>query len=361
MVKECLNATQNNSMKLLIVTQIVDREDSNLGFFHRWIEEFAKQAKEVSVICLKEGDHFLPDNVRVYSLGKEDGTSRLARVWRFYRYIFKLKNEYDAVFVHMNPEYIVLGGYWWHKWHKTVALWYAHRSDTRKLRTALKWVTYVLTVSPDSFAVATPKLRAIGHGIDTGMFKPHIKEESTQLRIATIGRMAESKHLLEMLGVLDELHARKENFAFTFVGSPITEAERAYAKKVEAAVAAAPWRGQVTFAGALPHEKLPEFLNTQDVFFNFATTGNMDKAGLEALAAGVPLLSTNPQFEPMLNPYGLYVSGTHPKALTEALLAFMQRPDQPAVLATLRNKVASEHSLERLIPRIMSLLSNKPE
>jgi glycosyltransferase involved in cell wall biosynthesis len=343
-------------MKLLIITQIVDRNDSNLGFFHRWIEEFAKHCEEVSVICLKKGDYSLPSNVWVYSLGKEAGTSRLARVWRFYRYIFKLRSQYDAVFVHMNPEYIVLGGYWWARWHKTVALWYAHRSNTRKLRAALKWVKYVLTVSPDSFAVPTPKLRALGHGIDTALFKPQIKEESTLLRIATAGRVAASKHILEMIGVLGELYARKENFVFTVVGAPVTDAEEAYAKKVEVAVSAAPWSGQVKLAGALPHSSLPAFLNTQDVFFNFATTGNMDKAGLEALAAGMPLLSTNPQFEGLLAPYGLYVPSMHPKELADALLAFMQRPDQSAVLATLRNKVVAEHSLERLIPRIIDLL-----
>ncbi len=343
-------------MKLLIVTQIVDRNDSNLGFFHRWIEEFAKHCESVSVICLKEGDHFLPDNVQVYSLGKESGTGRLTRVWCFYRYVFKLRHEYDAVFVHMNPEYIVLAGYFWKRWGKQVALWYAHRSDTRKLRAALRWVKYVLTVSEDSFAIPTPKLRAVGHGIDTDLFKPDIKHESTQLRIATIGRVAGSKHLVEMLGLMDELYNRKENFTFTIVGAPTTEAEQSYAKKLEAVASVAAWKSQVHFAGPMTHEKLPQFLNTQDVFLNFATTGNMDKAGLEALASGIPLLSTNPQFEPLLAPYGLYVPSMHPRELAEALLKFMQRADQPAVLATLRNKVVAEHSLQRLIPRIIGLL-----
>jgi glycosyltransferase involved in cell wall biosynthesis len=345
-------------MKLLIITQIVDRNDSNLGFFHTWIEEFAKHVEEVNVICLKEGDHYLPDNVHVYSLGKENTTSRFTRVWRFYNYIFKLRNEYDAVFVHMNPEYIVLGGYWWKRWHKTMALWYAHRSDTRKLRAALKWVTYVLTVSEDSFAVPTPKLRAIGHGIDTALFKPQIKEESTLLRITTTGRIAGSKHIQEMLGLMEELANRNEHFCFSIVGSPTTPAEEQYAKKLHSAVDAASWKDSVRFLGPMPHARLPEFLNTQDIFLNFATTGNMDKAGLEALAAGVPLLSTNPQFEALLAPYGLYVPSMHPSELANALLAFMQRPDQPAVLATLRNKVASEHSLERLIPRIIGLLDS---
>ena len=310
------------------------------------------------MICLKQGEYSLPENVHVYSLGKEVGTSRVTRVWRFYRYIFKIRGDYDAVFVHMNPEYVVLGGYWWKRWHKTVALWYAHRSDTKKLRVALKWVTYVLTVSQDSFAIPTPKLRAIGHGIDTELFKPHIKEESTLLRITTIGRVSSSKHILEMLGMLNELYNRKENFTFTIVGVPITKTEQSYAEKVEAAISNVPWKSHVRFAGSMPHAQLSAFLNTQDAFLNFSTTGNMDKAGLEALAAGVPLLTTNPQFAPLLSPYGLYVPEMRPQALADALLAFFERPDQSAILATLRNKVVAEHSLERLIPRIINLLES---
>ncbi len=343
-------------MKVLLITQIVDSQDSNLGFFHRWIEEFAKHCESVHVICLKEGEHFLPDNVKVHSLGKEEGKGRLVRVWRFYRYIFKLHRDYDSVFVHMNPEYIVLGGYFWKWWKKQVALWYAHRSDTRKLRIALRWVTYVLTVSPDSFAIPTPKLKAIGHGIDTDAFKPDIKEESTLLRIATVGRIAGSKHLIEMLGVLQELYARKENFTFTVVGTPTTEAEELYAGKLQNALAIMPWKNQVRFAGSITHSDLPDFLHTQDLFLNFATTGNMDKAGLEALAAGVPLVATNPAFEALLAPYGLYVPSQHPKEVADALMAFMKRPDQSGVLATLRNKVVAEHSLQRLIPRIIEIM-----
>jgi len=58
-------------MKLLIITQAVDTTDSNLGFFHGWIEEFARHCSKVTVICLREGKHSLPTNVRVLSLGKE--------------------------------------------------------------------------------------------------------------------------------------------------------------------------------------------------------------------------------------------------------------------------------------------------
>src|SRR3972149_3520538 len=99
-------------MRLLIVTQVVDTNDSDLGFFHRWIEEFAKHCESIVVICLKEGQHRLPPTVAVYSLGKGKTASgfqlpagrRFRYTIRFFTLLWRLRNSYDAVFVHMNPE-----------------------------------------------------------------------------------------------------------------------------------------------------------------------------------------------------------------------------------------------------------------
>ena len=71
-------------MKLLITTQAVDTDDPVLGFFVRWIEEFAKHAERVEVVCLREGKHGLPPNVRVHSLGKKNG--RVPRVCIAFRF-----------------------------------------------------------------------------------------------------------------------------------------------------------------------------------------------------------------------------------------------------------------------------------
>ena len=68
----------------LIITQIIDKDDPILGFFHRWVEEFAKHIDHIDVICLKKGEHTLPSNVSVYSLGKEGGESRIKYTFRVY-------------------------------------------------------------------------------------------------------------------------------------------------------------------------------------------------------------------------------------------------------------------------------------
>src|SRR3990167_9977863 len=120
------NLKASNGVKLLIITQKVDVNDDILGFFHGWLEKFAKKFSKLTVICLEKGEYVLPQNVEVLSLGKEAGKSRLKYIFRFYKYIFKYRDDYDAVFVHMNPEYVVLGGLFWKIMRKKILLWYNH-------------------------------------------------------------------------------------------------------------------------------------------------------------------------------------------------------------------------------------------
>ena len=344
-------------MKLLIVTQVVDMQDSNLGFFHRWIEEFASQCEKVTVICLRKGSYNLPDNVRVLSLGKEEKTSHLTRVRRFFSYIQAQKHEYDAVFVHMNPEYIVLGGWLWRRWGKKVGLWYAHKSVTRQLSFAMRFTDLVFSVARASYRISTPKLRVVGHGIDTELFKPDMREGSIETRLITTGRIAASKHIVEMLRVLDVLYERGEKFMFTIVGEAVTPQEEEYAKKLKDEIKMRPFREKVQMVGAMPHNRLPALLNIQDLFLNFSTTGNMDKAGLEALAVGVPVITTNKAFHELLEPFGLWVEERDYVALADAINRSMHRSDRAAMVATLRGKVVTEHSLIRLIPKILHFLN----
>jgi glycosyltransferase involved in cell wall biosynthesis len=346
-------------MKLLICTQAVDPTDSNLGFFHRWIEEFAVHAEQVIVVCLRKGEYQFPSNVRVLSLGKEDGNSRLARIIKFYSYIIGNRRYYDTVFVHMNAEYAVLGGPFWRRWGKKVGLWYAHRSVTQALRFAMRFIDVVFTVGPESFKLKSEKVKVMGHGVDTEIFKPYMREASIETRFITVGRIAGSKHLLEMLEVFDVLHARGESFTFTIAGEPITQDEERYATKLKQEINKRPYHAKVIMRGGLLHDNLPQVLNLHDIFLNFATTGNMDKAALEALSCGIPVIATNESFKSLLHPFDLFVPSTHPTIIADAIEKLVGKGDKEksALAATLRNKIVAEHSLTRLAPKILAELS----
>jgi glycosyltransferase involved in cell wall biosynthesis len=231
------------SSRILIITQKVDRNDDLLGFFHTWLEKFSQQFTQVSVICLEEGTYTLPSNVSVFSLGKERGYSRLRYVLRFYRLIFKLRKEYDFVFVHMNPIYAVLGGLAWQYMKKKVGLWYIHPKVDPSLKKALKLVNIVFSPVKESFPLQTPKLYPIGHGIDTDFFTPYRREAASGslLMITRISPVKNIDVVIRAAMILEEQHTP---FTLDIIAS---ERDQEYKKVLLELSAELQQKGKVTF------------------------------------------------------------------------------------------------------------------
>src|SRR5581483_1556903 len=156
------------AMRLLVITQAVDRDDPVLGFFHRWLEALAPTVERLEVVCLREGRHDLPKNVSVHSLGKP--ASRFAYVLNLYRYIFSLR--YDAVFVHMNEEYVLLGGILWRLMGTKVVLWRNHKMGSWRTRLAVSLSSVVCHTSREAFVAYSKKAILMPAGIDTDSFVP---------------------------------------------------------------------------------------------------------------------------------------------------------------------------------------------
>ena len=346
---------KSSTLRLLICTQTVDRNDPFLGFFHRWIEEFAKRCEQVNVICLKEGKHELPENVRVHSLGKESASwrrripafaRRIRYTFRFLALAWKLRREYDAVFVHMNQEYVLLGGPLWRLWGKPVALWYTHKSVTRTLRAAVKMTSRIFTATPESFRISSPKVRIMGHGIELARV-PKIPSAGSALHIVTVGRISESKGVREMIGALDALAARGIDFTFDFVGASATDADEVYAARMREEVSRRSYASAVRFVGAVPHGELAAYLARADVFLHLSDTGSMDKAMLEALVAGVPVVTSNDAGKAIV-PREYQVDRGDPSDIADALSRAASSD-----ISALSARIAREHDLSDLISRIV--------
>jgi putative flippase GtrA len=184
----------NKPLKILIITQKVDKDDPILGFFHGWIIEFAKNFEYVTVVCLEKGKYDLPENVKVLSLGKEERQSRLQYIIHFYFHIIYERKNYDAVFVHMNQIYVVMGGIFWRLWKKKIILWYTHKAISMSLRLATILTHKVFTASKESFRLKSKKVIVMGHGIDIKLFYP--KKDISRfniINIITVSRISRSK------------------------------------------------------------------------------------------------------------------------------------------------------------------------
>jgi glycosyltransferase involved in cell wall biosynthesis len=315
-------------MKLLITTQAVDTSDSNLGFFVRWIIQFAEVCESVTVICLREGTHELPKNVTVIPLVSQ---SELPRAVELLRIAYAKRKTYDAVFVHMNPEYLVVAGWLWKILDKRLALWYTHKSVNLKLRIAVFFADLVFTASRGSFPLSTSKLKVMGHGIDTDFFSAD--PAAGRSTILSVGRLMKSKH--HDLAVRAAALTHEE---LTVIGEG---PERAGLEELANECGAT-----VHFLGGLPQEKLRDEYRKAKFLIHSSDTGGLDKVVLEALATDVAVITTTPD---MFRELPLESVHPTPEAVAGAITHTRESWDRAAI-------IREKHSLNRLIPTLVQNL-----
>jgi len=347
-------------MKLLIVTQKVDRNDPILGFFHRWLLEFAKNVDKLTVICLEKGEYDLPNNVEVHSLGKEEGVSRLHYVYRFYKYIFKFRNEYDSVFVHMNQVYVVLGGIFWRMIGKKISLWYTHKSVTLSLRFATKLVDVVFSAAKESFNLKTNKLKILGHGIDINNLECINRGPiGNPLRILVVGRITEIKGIKEIIEACNILKDENVPFRLSFVGDPITKTDFVYLEEVKGLIKKYSLETQIYFEGSVPNYLIREKYCDADIMINPLPTGGLDKVVIEAMTSGVIPFTSNKAFSGYFGGYASDLIFQHEDSgdLANKIIKFLEKIDVLVVRSFMVDMAKEKFNMSSLIKNILENLN----
>ena len=281
-------------MKLLIVTQTVDTKDPTLGFFVRWLEEFAQHCEKITVICLRKGKYSLPDNVEVIALGKASRLMRMIQVWDI---CISRRSEYEVVFVHMNPNTLLRYGWLWKLMHKRIALWYTHKSVNMKLRIAAAFSDIIFTASKESFRLKSSKVRIMGHGIDTEFFSPDTNVARGDWMISVYRLTKSKRHDLAIQRAVDEGRVLR------IAGEGPEHARlEAWAQKK---------RATVQFLGALTQTQLRDEYRTAAYLIHTSETGSLDKVVLEALACGLPVRTNDPALKMLENASPAYIREHH--------------------------------------------------
>ncbi|MBI5458037.1 glycosyltransferase family 4 protein [Candidatus Kaiserbacteria bacterium] len=343
--------------RLLVVTQVVDSTDPFLGFFHGWLEELAKHFEHIHVICLKEGEHKLPANVHVHSLGKEKGESRGKYVFRFLGYVWKLRGEYDTVFVHMNQEYILLAGWLWKLLGKRMYMWRNHYAGGFLTDMAAMFAVKVFCTSAHSYTAKYKKTVIMPVGVDTQLFAPGAGFRMPR-SILFLSRFAPAKKpdvLLEALGILS-----KEGVQFTtsFYGTALPQ-DTAYREKVIKRAQTLGLGNFVNFYEGVPHTQAPDIFNKHEIFVNLSSSGTYDKTMFEAAASGCVVIAASKDFATVAGEQSLVAEDV--KAVADKLREFLALADgaRATLAAQLREKVLAGQSLPFLAQRVITEMSEK--
>jgi glycosyltransferase involved in cell wall biosynthesis len=316
--------------KLVFVTQQVDPEHPVLATAVTKIKALAARVDEVVVLALGAKRGVLPENCRVRTF--EAPTQAL----RGARYELALAREVrgtDAVLAHMSPIYALLAV----PFRVRVLLWYTQTRTNRLLERTVRHADVVLTVDEDSFPFRSPKVRAIGHGIDVDAFPCADPPGRTRLRLVALGRYSPVKGYPELIAA-----AQAAGAELVIHGSTETPVERRHKDDLR------PGEG-VVVAGPISPGEVPALLTRFDALVS-ATRGGADKAVLEAGAACVPAFSPAPAFAGLL-PEELAWQADLPAALRA--FAARSADERGALGRELRERVRARHSLDRWADQVV--------
>jgi len=354
-------------MKLLILTQKIDINDDILGFFHEWVKKFAEYFEQVTVICLQKAAYNFPKNVNVLSLGKEYNkqdihkfSHKLIKIKYFFiflKLIWQNKKEYDSVFIHMNPIYLILGGWFWKLWNKKIILWYIHPKADLKLKIAHFFADKILSATIESFPKKSKKLIITGHGINTNLFYK-IPNYKTKNSIVYVGRISPVKNLENLAQAANNLHYENIDFTLTFVGGPDKQFINYY-EKIRKNVQHLENIGKVKFLGQLPNKKMPEIYNQQEILINLTDSGSFDKAILEAMACECLILVSNKIFSKILPKEFIIEKNTPDEIKNKLLYLFnLSQEIKEKYGKIFRQYILENHNLDNLIKKIRNIYNN---
>jgi glycosyltransferase involved in cell wall biosynthesis len=348
-------------MRLLLFNLVTDLEDPVLGFTTGWISALAKQVQFVHVITMRAGRVVVPDNVRVYSIGKEQGHSEPRRALAFYRYVFQILRTapIDVCFSHMSPIFTALAAPLLKAKRVPIITWYTHRHVTTTLKVAHRLSDRMVASAETSYPYKHDKLVIVGHGIDTQLFSPNGVETACPPIILSVGRLSPIKDLMTLIGAIYLLRDRGHDVHCALVGEA-PERDRTYAHAIRQRIQELGLEGIVHLVGPVSNDQVVNWYRRCVAHVNGSPPDHsLDKAGLEAMACSKPSLSSTLGFKETFGRWADWLLFRHhdPEDLAgkiESLLG-LDSTQRQAMGAELRQRVLENHSLEGLSRRLVDL------
>ena len=243
----------------------------------------------------------------------------------------------------------------------------------KPLQLALQRAVHVFGVSEDLCSVArrlgvpNDKLQVVGNGVDLTKFsvteKPQARAalglSSTDVVLVSVGGLVERKGFHRVIEVLPSLLKQFANLRLLIVGGATAEGNNR--AQLEQQVKDLGLQHQVQFLGPQPHDKLAPILSAGDVFV--LATGNEGWANvfLEAMACGLPVVTTNVGGNKevvVTDDYGLLVPFGDSNALRDALAAAIQKQWDVDKIVTYAHNNSWEHRMKTLVHKFKELTND---
>ena len=300
----------------------------------KWVNEMAIRGHEVHLITMHPGTEQLHRNIRVYRLPFNPPHGYYLNTWHLRRLLHQINP--DILNTHYASGYGTLARL--SRFHPNLlSVWGSDVFDfpyesTMKMRIMQKNLSAADRIAstsnimkkqteaiykPDKEIAVTP------FGVDCEKFRPaEISRDETKIRIGTVKKMA-SKYgiatLIEAFAIAKNEY--QGDIELVLVGGgPEEDNLKLLARKLDV-------DSHVDFVGPIPHYKVPEHLNSFDIYVALSDSESFGVAIIEASACGVPVVVSNAGGLPEVvvdEQTGFIVPRNNPKEAAERFLRLLR-------------------------------------
>jgi glycosyltransferase involved in cell wall biosynthesis len=146
-------------------------------------------------------------------------------------------------------------------------------------------------------------IEVIPNGVELERFSPaETARESQILRLLTVGRLSVTKRVEILIDAIEILHIAGYKVRFTIVGGG------QMLQKLKKIVSEKSFGSIIEFTGRINAEDMPQVYRQNDIFVSASMQEGMSNAMLEAMASGLPIITTRCEgVEELIDENGLVV------------------------------------------------------
>lgn len=337
----------------------VDEDSPTVATQVRWIRSLASKpdVSHVRVLTTRHGRADLPPNVTVATFGSRGWPRTIVR---FLAQAARLRRtDVDFFFVAQGGPYPALLLPFKLAFRRPLYQWKAQPHVSARMRFYARYCDdIVFTATPGSFPADVGRVVVVGHGIDTDLFQLGQGESSPGRDLVFVGRIAPIKRLEVVIRALAGVRDHHGHAPSLDVVGPCASRDEPYRQSLVDLSTSLGLEGSVRFRGSVGHDEVARLLGTYRAAVNFSETA-FDKAAGEAMASGLPVITTNPRAAEMLPPDlqpRLAASASDPADQVRVIHEVLDWDDdvRADIGRRLRANIVAHHSLDALFDKILA-------
>lgn len=158
-------------------------------------------------------------------------------------------------------------------------------------------------------------IEVIPNGVDLNFFRPaENKPRDAKIKLLTVGRLSVTKRVEMLIDAVRILHDTGFNAHLTVVGGGALQ------NRLKSLITTAKLDDRIELTGRIEQEKMPQIYRQSDIFVSATLQEGMSNAMLEAMACGLPIVTTPCEgIEELIGDNGIVVGQTSAQAIADAV------------------------------------------